>query len=57
MILVGNKADLEVQRQVSLADRSNVNPLTKETASTSLEESRVRLFASKDVRIKNKESG
>lgn len=52
MILVGNKADLEVQRQVSPADRSDVNPLTKETASTSLEESHVHLCASEDVRIK-----
>lgn len=56
MILVGNKADLEVQRQVSLADQSDVNPLTKETAWTSLEESHVHLFASEDVRIRNKES-
>lgn len=47
MILVGNKADLEVQRQVSPADHS---------VSTSLEESHVHLFASQDVRIRNKES-
>lgn len=36
MILVGNKADLELQRQVSPTDCRDVNPLTEKTYTESL---------------------